>query len=299
MAVTLRLDRQLSLRAPAKLNLGLEVLGRRADGYHQLVTILQAVDIVDVIRMTPADEPRYEPLPGELPQTDLLARALTLARDELGIELAAEVTLEKHIPVAAGLGGGSSDAGTLLGALGQLAGVPVDRAERAAAKLGSDVPFFVRGGTALATGTGTWLTPLLALPGVWFVVAVPDLRLPDKTRRLYAALRPADYSDGSQTLEQASRLRRGLPLDPSLLRNAFTRALMDFEPVRAACRALRESGAETVLPSGAGPALFATFASRQGAEAAARQLRQFVPRAFACAPLRPTAESSRSPDRHQ
>lgn len=248
----IELSGPLTLFAPAKLNLGLEVIGRRPDGYHEIVTILQTVSLFDRLELAPAAALDYEPPPGIA--DDLVARAL----DELsrrGIEVAARIRLEKQIPVAAGLGGGSSDAGTVLGALA-VAGVPESLVYEIAAELGSDVPFFVRGGTALATGRGTELEPLLT-PHGWFVVVVPRLRLPDKTRQLYQALEPGDFSDGAATRAQAERLRQGLPLDPELIRNPFMRILASHPEVRQAADALHAAGARWVWPTGAGPALFA------------------------------------------
>jgi len=258
----------LTLFAPAKLNLGLEVIGRRPDGYHEVVTILQTVSLFDRIELTPSAGLEYQPPPGIA--DDLVARAL----DELsrrGIEIAARIRLEKQIPIAAGLGGGSSDAGTLLGALAT-AGVPRALIDEIASGLGSDVPFFVAGGTALATGRGTELEPL-PTPSGWFVVVVPRLHLPDKTRRLYQALEPGDFSDGSATRTQAERLRQGLPLDPELVRNPFIRALEAYLEVRQAAEALREAGAHWIWPTGAGPALFVVM----GDFSSARDVARLVP----------------------
>ncbi len=261
----IELTRALTLLAPAKLNLGLEVIGKRPDGYHEVVTILQTVSLFDRLELSPAETLDYEPPPGIA--DDLVARAL----DELarrGIEVAARIRLGKQIPVAAGLGGGSSDAGTLLGALA-LAGVPHALIDEVAAGLGSDVPFFVRGGTALATGRGTELEPLPTPPG-WFVVVVPRLHLPGKTRQLYQALEPGDFSDGSATRAQAERLRQGLPLDPELIRNPFMRVLEPFPEVREAAEALRAAGARWVWPTGAGPALFTATGDFSSARDTAR-----------------------------
>ena len=260
---------ELTLLAPAKLNLGLEVIRKRPDGYHEVVTILQTVSLFDRLKLSPAETLDYEPPPGIT--DDLVARAL----DELSrrsIEVAARIRLEKQIPVAAGLGGGSSDAGTLLGALA-LARVPHALVDEVAAGLGSDVPFFVRGGgTAVATGRGIELEPL-PTPAGWFVIVVPRLHLPEKTRRLYQALDPDDFSDGSATRAQAERLRQGLPLDPELIRNPFMRVLESFPEVRKAAEALREAGAHWVWPTGTGPALFSFFLSVEHAAAVAETLR--------------------------
>ncbi len=120
------------------------------------------------------------------------------------------------------------------------------------------MPFFLRGGTALATGIGERLEPLPPLPPTWFVVLTPALALPpDKTRRLYRALTPADFTDGARTRAQAARLRRGAPLDPALLTNAFAGPLVRLFPALEDWRRrLIAAGAPWAQPSGSGPTLF-------------------------------------------
>ncbi|MDI3341918.1 MAG: 4-(cytidine 5'-diphospho)-2-C-methyl-D-erythritol kinase [Sphaerobacter sp.] len=289
--ISLDLAAPVRLRAPAKLNLGLEVLGRRPDGYHEVLTILQTVSLFDVIDLIPAPALAYTPPEGRPRDDDLLWRAVQLAERAFGVRLRAELRLEKHIPIAAGLGGGSSDAGTLLGAIAALAGIAVEAAERAAARLGSDVPFFVRGGTALASGTGTTLSPLPPLRDAWFVVVVPPLAIPAKTATLYGALTPEHYSDGHATRQQAQRLARGEPLDLALLRNAFTPTLARWEPVRQAMQALRDAGAPVVIPSGAGPAIFTVLPTEDAAAAVARRVPPACGRTLVCTAVEPDRPS--------
>jgi 4-diphosphocytidyl-2-C-methyl-D-erythritol kinase len=274
--------RPARLFAPAKLNLGLEVVDRREDGYHEVVTILQTVSLFDDIDLLPALDLDYQELPGIPRDGDLTWQALERARCDLDVSLAARVRLQKRIPIAAGLGGGSSDAGTLLGVLGRLAGVPGDEIEQAAARLGADVPFFVRGGTALATGTGIAIRPLPNLRERWFVIVVPDLVIPAKTATLYRDLAATDFSDGEATMTQAQRLRNGEPVDGTLLRNSFTRALMTREPVQRAIEALRCAGADHVLPSGAGPSIFTVATTPEEAQAIASRIDDRHGSVFVC-----------------
>jgi len=271
----------ITVPAPAKLNLGLEVLGRRPDGYHDIVTILQTIDLCDELQFEPAEACDYRS-PAAL-SDDLVARALRLLRPH-GIELAARLRLSKRIPLAAGLGGGSSDAGTLLGIVAR-AGVPRHLVEEIAHQLGSDVPFFLDGGTALARGRGTELEPLPP-PAGFFVLVVPRLTLASKTRQLYAALTPADYSDGSATLRQAERLRGGRGLDPALVRNAFVRPLLAFREVQRALDAFAAAGAGWAWPSGAGPTIFTWCGHRADAEAIAAHLEQVGMRPVVARPFR-------------
>lgn len=279
----------LVVLAPAKLNLGLEVLGKRPDGYHDLVTILQTIDLSDRLVLEPAPRLTYQPPSGM--GDEVVARALrSLA--EKGVVIEARLSLEKRIPVAAGLGGGSSDAGTLLGAF-MHAGLPRSLATAIATQLGSDVPFFLDGGTALARGRGTDLEPLPP-PSGWFVLVVPELTLTHKTRQLYAALTPADYSDGLATLRQAERLRLRQDLDPQLVRNAFLRPLLAFEAVRRTLDAFTAAGARWAWPSGSGPAVFTWCPRREAAEQLTLALERSGLRPILTVPLQPSWEQVRA-----
>jgi 4-diphosphocytidyl-2-C-methyl-D-erythritol kinase len=281
----LRLDRQFRLRAPAKINLGLEITGKRTDGYHEIITILQAIDLCDEIELTPAEHFNYQPDSRIPASDDLILRALDLVRERFGLTLRARLRVVKRIPISAGLGGGSSDAGTLLAVIGELAGIPQSDLLVAAAELGSDVPFFVHGGTALATGTGTDLEPL-PLPNAPFslVLVVPDVQIPQKTAALYASLSANDFSDGASTRRLAEQIRRGDQVDNTLLRNAFARALYTYPAIAAAREALLQAGASAVLPSGAGPSLIGIFPDKGSTDAALTDWpsdRRFLPRLVA------------------
>jgi 4-diphosphocytidyl-2-C-methyl-D-erythritol kinase len=264
--------------APAKLNLGLEITGRRPDGYHELVTIFQTIGLYDAVTIAPA-------APGTLDLTadptlggdgNLILRAARALAEHATAPVGAALTLTKGIPVAAGLGGGSSDAAITLLALRERWRLPLDDTAlaRIAARLGADVPFFLRGGTVLATGIGERLSDLPALPESWFVTVTPRLDLPaDKTRRLYAALTPADFGDGARTRAQADRLRAGLPLDPTLLVNSFTAPLGRLSPPLAAWRQrFVQAGAPFVLPSGSGPTLYTLVESAAAGQAICERL---------------------------
>ena len=176
------------LSAPAKVNLTFEALGRRADGYHEVRTVLHAVSLADEIAFAPADDLSLAVEPPEAgafssaasaPTGDdnLVLRAARLLRREAGVKTGAAIRLRKRIPVAAGLGGGSSDAAAALRGLRRLWGLDLDAdaLRELAAQLGSDVPFFVTGGAALAEGRGERLTPLPPAQGGMVVMApMPD-----------------------------------------------------------------------------------------------------------------------------
>lgn len=253
---TLTLQRTIHLLAPAKLNLGLEVLSKRPDGYHTVKTILQAVSLFDHIYLIPTQSHGQISVVGELIQDDLVQRAVDVAREAFGVIATVDILLRKQIPAAAGLGGGSSDAGTVLTALGLLAGYPVSEIQTAAATIGSDVPFFVRGGTALATGTGTTLMQLPSPGRLWFVVALPDIQIPNKTAALYGELSMSDFTAGDLTADLAVQLGSMQAIEPASLHNTFSRPLLTREPIRALHEQMTVGSGQPVWPSGAGPALF-------------------------------------------
>ena len=264
------------ISAPAKLNLGLEVIGRRPDGYHDLVTIYQAIDLSDDLALTPSlnlsltcDDPALANA------SNLALAALVRLHDRAEMGQGAHAHLEKRIPVAAGLGGASSDAAAALVAGRQLwqAAASEEALAEIALSLGSDVPFFLRGGTALATGRGECLERLPAPSNAWFVVVSPAVAITDKTATLYRALTPADFSDGSAVRRQAARLRAGERLEPSLLPNAFARALYALRPDLADLPAtMRRHGAPTVALAGAGPSHYAVLDDPEVARRVARHL---------------------------
>lgn len=262
--------------APAKLNLTLEVLGRRPDGYHALRTIMQTISLADQLTVTSAANLTFtcdDPALGG--PDNLVLRAATALRQAAAVTAGAHITLEKHIPTAAGLGGGSSDAAAALLALRELWALdwPRERLAALAAAIGSDVPFFLWGGTALAEGRGERITPLPPLGAFWFVLLPGDGTPPDKTRRIFAATTPADYGDGSATDRLRAQLERG-SVDPAGFVNTLSGpAERTFGGLAAARAALLAAGARNVLLSGAGPTLFATTTNREEAEQLARTLR--------------------------
>ncbi len=267
----------IACAAYAKVNLALEVTGRRPDGYHEVVTLLQTVSLHDTVRVAPAaglslscDEPA---LAGA---DNLVLRAATLLRERCGVRQGAAIHLEKRIPLAAGLGGGSSDAAATLLALARLwdlaAGAEV-LAEVAAA-LGSDVPFFLRGGTALASGRGEQVEALPPAPERWLVLLRPPVVLPGKTALLYRRLSPADFTDGAAARAAAAEVREGrFPTEEQLV-NTFERVADEvFVGLPAAREHLQAAaGGRAVHLSGAGPTLFVLFADREPAAETLRTL---------------------------
>lgn len=269
---------RIAVRTPAKLNLGLEIVGRRADGFHDVVTILQALTIYDHLILASDDDLRIHVSDPALATTDnLVLTALRSLRERSGVAAGADIDIDKGIPVAAGLGGASSDAAAALLAGRRLWDVSVSEEALAelAAGIGSDVPFFLQGGTALATGRGEQLEALPSpIPG-WFVVVSPRVAIPRKTATLYAALRREDFSNGDRVRDQADRLRAGRPLDPALLVNPFVRPLVALRPeLSRVADEMRRAGAPVVALSGAGPSHYAVVHDAEAASTLAHDVRR-------------------------
>ena len=246
----------LKVKAPAKVNLTLEVLGRRPDGYHELRTILQAIGLYDILTLEPAAALEVEPqmVAGE---ENIVIKAARLLKDATGTSLGARLRLTKSIPVRMGLGGHSSDAAATLMGLNRLWGLGLSREGLLplAQALGSDVPFFVYRGTGLVEGTGERVTPLPS-PAVRRVVLLcPPLPTPpEKTRRLYQALTPEAFTQGQYTKRARQALLEGDELEPF---NAFEMVAFSLFPGLEAYRQrFLASGATRVHLTGSGPALF-------------------------------------------
>jgi 4-diphosphocytidyl-2-C-methyl-D-erythritol kinase len=248
----------MRLYAPAKINWTLEVLGRRNDGYHEVGSLMQTVDLCDILDITPADRLTLEVEgEGQPSQDDLALRAAALLG---GGGSGAHIRLNKRVPVAAGLGGGSSDAAAALRGLNELwhLGYGDARLAEIGAGIGSDVAFFVHGGTVLAEGRGERVTPLPDLPCIWLVLLIPPLRLPEKTKRMYDTLTPGDFTDGTRTEALLRRLQTGHAIADTDLHNAFEHTAYEvFQGLDAYRDALLAAGARRVHLAGSGPALFA------------------------------------------
>jgi 4-diphosphocytidyl-2-C-methyl-D-erythritol kinase len=257
-----------TMYAPAKVNLVLEVLGKDND-YHRISSIVQSIDLCDVLNVELNEELHFECGEPGLQFDNLVTKAAMLLRESTGCSLGARIELRKHIPWAVGLGGGSSDAAAALLALNELWGLrlSVSQLVRLASRLGSDVPFFIHKGTALVEGKGERVSPLSSLAGVCFVLLVPPLpKMPEKTKQMYGNLRVADFTAGEFTERALSSLRKGLPIDRSLMFNVFEAAAFEFFPRLGKYReVMEEAGAPGVYLAGSGPCLFSLLSSKEEA----------------------------------
>lgn len=290
---------EITRQAPAKLNLGLEVVRRRPDGYHDLVTIFQTISLADTVSLR--DDLALAlttNVPAIAGSDNLVLRALHELRQRSSGDRGARIELLKRIPLASGLGGASSDAAAALLAASELWRLPVtpDELSELALLVGSDVPFFLWGGTSLGTGRGERLEALHPLRTGWFVVVSPSLVIPRKTSALYGALTSGDFSAGDRVRQQAGRLRAGEPIDPRLLANAFERPLLAIAPELAALRdQMLAAGAPFVALSGAGPSHYTYIVNERQAQAIARELDQRLGSAATIAVCQPVVELSNIP----
>lgn len=251
----------IALSAHAKVNLTLEVLGRREDGYHDIVSVLQTIDLYDTLTLEDADTVSLECDTPELGSTQNLAlRAAEELRRAAGVSRGVRIVLKKGIPIAAGLGGGSSDAAATLRGLNRLwkVGMSLDDQTHVAALLGSDVPFFLRGGTAMVQGRGERVHPLPPAGLKALLILSPDIRVPGKTARMYGMLSEAGFTRGALTRKLAARIAGGGDVPAQLLFNAFDGVAFDaFPGLRPYWNTLHSLGAREIHLAGSGPSMFA------------------------------------------
>jgi 4-diphosphocytidyl-2-C-methyl-D-erythritol kinase len=254
--------------APAKLNLFLHVVGRREDGYHLLQTVFTLIDRCDRIRLRVRDDGRIERVnlvPGVPPAHDLAVRAALLLQEASGTAQGVDIELEKVIPMGGGLGGGSSDAATVLMALDRLWGTAFgpDALAELARPLGADVPYFLYGAPAWAEGVGDRLTPLEIGPR-WYLVLVPPVGVP--TQEIFAAPELTRNTEPLK-MEDFSARPQG-----SVITNDLERVVTARYPVVEAHLEWLRSRAAGARMTGSGACVFAEFEQRDEAEAVASQL---------------------------
>lgn len=255
----------LELVAPAKLNLALEVTGRRSDGYHELVTVIQTIDLLDRVRIDDAPDielevagERLRNVPLEGPRNLAYAAAIALREEAASVSFGARIELEKGIPAGMGLGGGSSDAAAVLRGLDRFWGLNLGSARlmAVAARVGSDVPFFLHGGAALATGRGEIVEPLPDGDRLELTLFLADVDIEDKTRRMFAMLTPADFTDGARAHVLAETLRLGRPVTEADLSNAFDRHVGEAAPSLGGAMALCREAGIAAHACGSGPGFY-------------------------------------------
>ena len=273
----------MEILAHAKLNLTLDVLGKRPDGYHNLRMIMQSVELADTLTLTRNDtgELRVSTNLHFLPNNEknLAAQAaLRWWERENAVPCGLDINIEKHIPVCAGLAGGSSDAAAVLRALNQMEDVRLspERVAGIGARVGSDVPYCVMGGTALAEGRGEVLTPLPPLPKCWVVLCKPEFSI--STPALFAKIDSVRLRCRPDTQGAIAALERGdLAGVARRMYNVFEDALPERQRTRVndIKNALIQCGALGASMSGTGPTAFGLFDSEVLAREAWERLSDF------------------------
>lgn len=270
----------LSLNARAKINITLDVLGKRPDGYHELVMIMQTVALCDRIRLQSGAGDDIIRISSNLPYLPTDGRNAAYKAAELffmktGIKNdGVFIGVHKKIPVAAGLAGGSSDAAAVLKGLNRLyrAGLPQERLMEIGKEIGSDVPYCIAGGTALATGRGEIVQPLPPMPGFHVVVVKPPFSL--STAKVFQSVVCEKITEHPDTESVVRAIREK---DTAGVARRMYNVLEGFVPsgtIAALKEQLLAGGAEGALMSGSGPSVFGLFSERRLAEAAYKKLRR-------------------------
>lgn len=275
----------MKIRAPAKINLWLRVVGKRADGYHLLDTLLLPISLYDEIIIEKRrksgnqnalrDRLRVSSDNPSVPQgrKNLAYKAASLLLNEKGIDESVEIRIRKRIPVGAGLGGGSTDAAATLVGLNRLfrLGYTLRRLEKISSALGADVPFFIRGMPARARGIGERLTPLREVPRLWLVILYPGF--PVSTRWVYRRFSPKLTKAIVNTSINFS-LGCSANLRKLLVNDLETVTMGRYPRIGVLKEELARQGAIGTLMSGSGSSVFGVFQSRRSAERAFRRLRK-------------------------
>ena len=261
----------LTIEAPAKINLTLEVLGKRVDGYHEIRSVIQTVNFCDSLQITPDKEVRFKSNKSVWSgEQSLVAKAVKLLQVTTGSTQGASIKIKKWLPLISGLGGDSSDAAAVLRGLNQLweLGLSTTKLQTLTQQLGSDVSFFLSGGTALMEGRGEKVTPLPPMPHQWVILIIPEVpRLPGKTKRVYSMLRPSHYTDGKITEKLITFLKSGGEFSTSLLYNVFENVVFGSgEELTILRDHLLKIGAPNIHLAGSGPTLFTLLEDKSQAE---------------------------------
>ncbi|MDE7185937.1 MAG: 4-(cytidine 5'-diphospho)-2-C-methyl-D-erythritol kinase [Lachnospiraceae bacterium] len=267
-------------KAYAKVNIGLDVLRRRTDGYHEVRMIMQTVDIFDELIIEKREQAGIElqtdnsklPLDGN----NLICKAAELLFRERNITEGVKITLTKRIPIAAGMAGGSSDAAAAMRGLNELfeMGYSISQLQQLGVTLGADIPYCIIGGTMLSEGIGEILTPLPAPPACYLVVAKPDIDV--STGFVYGNLHAdsLDYHPDIDGMIEALKNGSMKGIADRLGNVLETVTVREYPVIDRIKEALRAKGAENALMSGSGPTVFGIFGQKETAEAAAAEVRR-------------------------
>jgi len=254
----------IALDAHAKINLTLEVLDKRMDGYHEIRSVMQTISLYDRLCFEEDQYLNFQCADSNwVANKSLVSRTAELLKCHMGMQQGAKITVDKCIPLSSGLGGDSSDAVAVLRGLVRLWGGNVADSDLAglAATLGSDMPFFFSGGTALASGRGEIITALPEISCVWLVLLFPQVPcLTSKTATMYSLLRPEHFTCGENTDALAARLGHGATVTSGDMFNVFEKvAKLAFSGLEQCWMNFQQIAGVPVHLAGAGPTLFTLF----------------------------------------
>ena len=270
----------MKLRALAKINLGLDVTGKREDGYHEVRMVMQTIQMYDQLEIKESKEPGIR-LTTNLPflpcnDGNLVYKAAKILMDEFDIRQGVDMNLTKFIPVAAGMAGGSSDAAAALVGINRIFKLGLSQKELMdrAVNIGADVPYCVMRGTALAEGIGEKLTRITQVPDCFVLIGKPGINV--STKAAYESLQLDKISSHPDIDGMIGDIERGdLLAMTQKMGNVFEPGIIEKYPVIGEIKALMEShGALKAMMSGSGPTVFGIFDDREKMEAAAEVLRE-------------------------
>ncbi|WP_138302918.1 MULTISPECIES: 4-(cytidine 5'-diphospho)-2-C-methyl-D-erythritol kinase [Eubacteriales] len=274
---------KLELKALGKINLGLDILGRRENGYHDVRMVMQTVYLYDRVTLEKTREPGIE-ISTNLPylpvnENNIAYKAAELLRGEFGIREGIRITLEKHIPVAAGMAGGSSNAAAVLFGMNRMFGLGLSEEglKERGVTLGADVPYCIMRGTVLAEGIGEILTPLPPLPKCYVLIAKPPLSA--STRTVYEKIDREGIKSHPDIDGILAGLQEGdLQQVAGSMGNVLEQVMLEEHPVLQRIKdVMIGAGALNAMMSGSGPTVFGIFTSRGRARAAAARLKRQTP----------------------
>lgn len=297
------MDTKVTVKGYAKINLGLDVIGKLENGYHLLRSVMQQIDLYDTVELSCLSEPMEnehtdyvaeaytdngpqiiltsdsDEVP--LDQSNLAYKAAKLLMEHDGIGEGVHIRIIKRIPIAAGLAGGSTDAAAVLMGMNELFGLghSKDELQELGVKLGADVPFCIMGGTALAEGIGERLTPIKTMPTMYLVIAKPSIGV--STKYVYENLRLEQVTHPDTEKILAAMQRKELAEMTGLLGNVLESVTIEKYPlIRELKDAMLETGAVGSLMSGSGPTVFGIFDTMEKAAEAEKRMQRKYPRVF-------------------
>jgi len=272
--------KQVSEKAYAKINLSLDVIRRRPDGYHEVKMIMQTVGICDTITISKADDKGIFLKVGDAPlpcdKSNLIYKAAEMVMQQFDIREGVEITLDKNIPIAAGMAGGSSDAAAVFRGMNRLFGLGMSLSEmqKLGVKIGADIPYCVMGGTALSEGIGEILSPLSAPPKAYLLIAKPDIDV--STKFVYENLHADTLSyhpdvDGMVQALETGDLKGITDRMGNVLETVTEKAYPVIGEIK---KLMKAEGAENALMSGSGPTVFGIYRKKDVAEKACAVLQK-------------------------